>query len=164
MLNCAFLYAFNSYKKMLKYCEKENVFDIEKMKSAIKNAFFNNNRKEYYLSDVGERYYSQLGNAFAILVGLGDKSLAEKLISDNTLIDATLSMSGFIYDAILHYDDKYSDYILSDIRKKYGYMLSKGATSFWEVITGIEEDDAQSLCHGWSAMPIYYYNKFFNKK
>lgn len=164
MLNCAYLYAFRHYEKMLKYFGEESAFNVDKMKNSIKNTFFDKNREEYYLSDIGEKYYSQLGNAFAILVGLGDKSLAEKLISDDTLIQATLSMSGFVYDAILHYDDKFSDYILSDIRKKYGYMLSKGATSFWEVLSGIEEDDAQSLCHGWSAMPIYYYNKFFNKK
>ena len=40
-----------------------------------------------------------------------------------------------------------------------GYMLDCGATSFWETIIG-EADfgRAGSLCHGWSAMPLYYYN------
>lgn len=39
-------------------------------------------------------------------------------------------------------------------------MLDAGALSFWETIRGEEEfDGAASLCYGWSAMPIYYFNK-----
>ena len=33
-----------------------------------------------------------------------------------------------------------------------------GATSFWETVEGVEDGDLScSLCHGWSALPIYYY-------
>ena len=40
----------------------------------------------------------------------------------------------------------------------YGYMLREGATSFWETICGADDfGDAGSLCHGWSALPVYYY-------
>ena len=39
-------------------------------------------------------------------------------------------------------------------------MLEKGATSFWETINGDADfGNAGSLCHGWSAMPIYYLNR-----
>ncbi len=63
------------------------------------------------------------------------------------------------YDALLSYDKNNADYILQDIRTKYGYMLSKGATTFWETIKGENDfNGAGSLCHGWSAMPIYYYH------
>jgi hypothetical protein len=38
-------------------------------------------------------------------------------------------------------------------------MLSQGATSFWETLEGVTiEDYSNSLCHGWSAMPVYYYH------
>jgi hypothetical protein len=38
-------------------------------------------------------------------------------------------------------------------------MLENGATSFWETIEGEAAfDKAGSLCHGWSALPVYYYN------
>ena len=40
-------------------------------------------------------------------------------------------------------------------------MLDDGATSFYETELG-EKDfhGAGSLCHGWSAVIIYYYNLF----
>ncbi|MBQ9941314.1 MAG: hypothetical protein IJO74_07235 [Clostridia bacterium] len=66
----------------------------------------------------------------------------------------------FKYDALLKTDkEKYKKYILDDIRKKYKKMLGQGATSFWETENGANDfDNAGSLCHGWSSMPIYYYN------
>ena len=37
-------------------------------------------------------------------------------------------------------------------------MLREGATTFWEIIIGADDfADAGSLCHGWSALPVYYY-------
>ena len=43
-------------------------------------------------------------------------------------------------------------------------MLDKGATTFWETEKG-EADfgGAGSLCHGWSAIPIYYFNELLKK-
>ena len=73
---------------------------------------------------------------------------------------ATLSMRAFLYDALLTFGDKYKGYILSDIKEKYKKMLNAGATSFWETEKGATVfDGAGSLCHGWSALPIYYLNK-----
>ena len=41
---------------------------------------------------------------------------------------------------------------------KFGKMMDAGATSFWETEKG-EADfgGAGSLCHGWSALPVYFY-------
>ena len=37
-------------------------------------------------------------------------------------------------------------------------MLDAGATSFWEVSEGWKAfGGAGSLCHGWSAVPVYFY-------
>ena len=65
----------------------------------------------------------------------------------------------FKYDAMIAVDrEKYKDVILGDIRVKYGKMLDEGATSFWETEEGASAfANAGSLCHGWSALPIYYY-------
>ena len=43
--------------------------------------------------------------------------------------------------------------------------LDNGATTFWETLNGSAENGGiGSLCHGWSALPVYYYHKFFADK
>ena len=163
ILNCAFIYAFKHYDKMLAHYDKKVDVDFNKMKNSINDTFYDMEKGLYYLCDYGEKVYSQLGNSFAILVGLGDESIADKIISDDSLVVATLSMRGFVYDAVLYFDKSRGDYVLNDIRKNYGYMLEQGATSFWETVDGINKSPASSLCHGWSAMPVYYYHKLLGE-
>lgn len=55
--------------------------------------------------------------------------------------------------------EKHIHVILDDIEIVYTPMLKSGSTTVWE--TELGESDfagAGSLCHGWSAMPIYYYH------
>ena len=69
-------------------------------------------------------------------------------------------MRCFKYDAMLLADKgKYKESILSEIDENYRPMLELGNGTVWETDEG-ESDfgKAGSLCHGWSAMPIYYYN------
>lgn len=159
LLNCAFLYSCKRFKELCQLDGREFFVDMEKTKEAIQKAFLNEETGLYALDAHTKKVYSQLGNAFALLVGLGDERTARAIKEDTTLVPATLSMLGYVYDALLEYDKQNKDFVLEDIRQKYGYMLSQGATSFWETIEGEAAfDDAGSLCHGWSAMPVYYYN------
>ena len=69
-------------------------------------------------------------------------------------------MRTFFYDALLSFGDTYKNYILQDIETRYLSMLKKGATTFWETEKGAEDfGGAGSLCHGWSALPVYYLSK-----
>ena len=66
-------------------------------------------------------------------------------------VPASLSMKCFFYDALLETDKAaYASFVLEQVRQLYSMMLDeKGASAF---------NDAGSLCHGWSAMPIYYFH------
>ena len=79
---------------------------------------------------------------------------------DEPLIDGLVRTSEKIYDALLLVDrEQYKPFILQDIDRKYQKMLDAGATSFWETEIGQSDfEDAGSLCHGWSSMPVYYYS------
>ena len=48
--------------------------------------------------------YSVLGNALAMLCGLGDSRLPERLVSGKNMILVSLSMVTFLYDALLAAD------------------------------------------------------------
>lgn len=110
----------------------------------------------------GEHIYTSLGNALAITVGLCTQEEAKvicRAIEDKRASECSLSIKPFIYDALLMTDESYSGQILAEIRKNYKHMLDNGATATWEKLTG-DGGAAGSLCHGWSAIPIYYYHKF----
>ena len=70
----------------------------------------------------------------------------------------TLSYSIFQFDALMRRPNVYGRWMFERIARDWGYMLRSGATAFWETIRGEEDfDGAGSLCHGWSAVPIYCY-------
>lgn len=113
--------------------------------------------------------YSVLANALGYLCGategLDDAKLFD-IIANNggnscemDILPATLSMYTFRYEALLRRDREfYKSYIIDEIDRTYFRMLMSGATSFWETLKGERDFNyAGSLCHGWSAMPIYYY-------
>ena len=116
----------------------------------------------YHLPDHNES--SELGNALAILCGAitGEKAivLCEQLCNNPDMTPITLSMQCFKYDALLKVNrEKYASYVLKDIEKNYEAMLAFGGTTVWETAKGESDfEQAGSLCHGWSAMPIYYYH------
>lgn len=111
--------------------------------------------------------YSELANALCVLAEACSAEeasvICEKLSSNyDGWTRNTLSMNIFRYDALRKTDsEKYQSVILREIDEVYGYMLDNGATSFWETIKGEADFHfAGSLCHGWSALPVYYYRIF----
>ena len=74
-------------------------------------------------------------------------------------------MCTYFYDALLSFGDRYKNYILADMKRKYAHMLNRGATTFWETELGAEDfGGAGSLCHGWSAIPVYYLSLLTGQK
>ncbi len=142
----------------------------------IYDKFFDKNSGFFklYLNQEDDRV-SVLANAFAILCGAISKDDAENMLElilsngsspvKSNVIEASLSMDTFRYEALLKADkEKYKDAILNEIDRVYFNMLRNGATSFWETKKGADDFKyAGSLCHGWSAMPIYYYETLFSK-
>lgn len=166
-LNFTVLMALNSMMKICDYLKegrlKEEYLNAYKqIKEAINKTFFDE-EKGLYKSYISTPHYSELVNAYAVITGVASdeiaKNICETLSRDNDLVKATLSMLFFKYTALMIGGEEYKEYILKDIDDKYGYMLSCGATSFWETIKGGEDfDEAGSLCHGWSALPVYFYS------
>ena len=135
----------------------------EKLNASIRNAFYDHDRG-LFRDRNDEVSYSVLGNSVAILCGACEKDKAEKLCeklwTDASLTPVSLSMKCFFYDACLCVDrEKYRSYIFEDIEKCYRPMVEYGVGTVWETEVG-EADfkKAGSLCHGWSALPIYYYH------
>ena len=158
ILNCAFIYSAERFLKLCRLAGVSFDIDIAALKQSVRNTFFDREVGLFHTSTGKREHYTALGNAFALLIGLGDAGTVTA-IKEEKAAPATLSMLGYVYDALLMQDESNKQYVLEDIRKKYGYMLSRNATSFWETLEGESAfGGAGSLCHGWSAMPIYYFN------
>ena len=138
--------------------------------AAIAKSFYNNETKLFEsFIDSENGQYSVLTNSLCLLCGAAeglDTSVITKILAANGAADTgltvypnTLSMNSFRFDALLSADfEKYRPVILEELDRVYFFMLRKEATTFWETILGEEDfSNAGSLCHGWSALPIYYY-------
>ena len=137
--------------------------EADKLRENIKEVFFDQ-ADGLFSFRPGQKEYTELANALAILSGTVDGPIAaqicQKLCAGKTS-ESSLSLKCFLYDALLMTDHNYQEWVLSQIRSNYGYMLSCGATTAWETIGGgTDFDNAGSLCHGWSAIPVYYYHRF----
>lgn len=156
-LNAFYVFAMELYNKVF----NKNV-QTEIVKKAITENFYVE-EKGLYKNSINDGRFSQLGNAYAVLIGLGNSEILEKIKNGDGLTKASLSMRYFIYQALLTEKGKYKDYIVNEIIEKYSYMLSQGSTSFWETDNGWEDfGGAGSLCHGWSALPIYFFNNLLD--
>lgn len=116
-------------------------------------------------SDREIEHYAELTNALIVYAHAAPDERAERVCrlltsDDGTLLPVTLSHSIFKYEALLH-QGGYHRYVFDKIGKVFGAMLARDATTFWETEKGASDfDNAGSLCHGWSAIPIYLYRKY----
>ncbi len=163
-INCIFLLALDSLEYI--YNELGEDFPYVGIGASIRKRV----REEFMLDSGvftmrrGKDELTVLGNTLAILTNVVTPEeaslLCDKLI-DGSLVESTLSMKILVYEALLNENtDKYKDFILNEIKKNYTLMLSSGSDTFWETILGDADfDNAGSLCHGWSAVPIYIYHR-----
>jgi alpha-L-rhamnosidase len=70
-------------------------------------------------------------------------------------VQTTLSQSIYKFQAIMTDRRRHGPAVFEMIRRDWGGMLFRGATSLWEVNEGPR--GGSSLCHGWSAIPVFFY-------
>lgn len=136
---------------------------------AFNVTFWNDDKKVYssYVLDNEPIHYGELTQALALYTGICESDrkeyLCNALLNSNELVEITLGSIIFKYEALIRYNKKYAKQVFDDIAQKWGYMLYQGATSFWETIKGDSDfKNAGSLCHGWSAVPLYMYLRYIS--
>lgn len=136
------------------------------LNAACDSVFFVPERGCYasYMKNGELSHFAELTNALLAYAGaVPDERIDTTLaaLAGGELLPVTLSHSIFKYEALMLDKEKYARYVFSDIAKLWGHMLSKDATTFWETIDGKDAfGNAGSLCHGWSAIPVYIYFRY----
>ncbi len=164
LINAITVLALSAFSDICKRLQKENRY-AQMQKEITKQA-----REAYYDTEKGtyfirtpEENATELANSLAVLSGIADGKIAEEIaekLAAGVLSPCSLSLKCMKYDALLKVDESYKTVILEEIRTTYLPMLEHGNT-VWETALGAKDfDNAGSLCHGWSAIPIHYYKRF----
>jgi hypothetical protein len=139
----------------------------QKMRKKIHATFFDNEKRLYYTYATAKerRHFSEYNQALAILSGVAGKSLpgeiAVSIQAKRDMQPCSLFNKIYSYEAMLIVSSAYLPFIREDIKKTWAPMLYGGATTFWETEKGGSDfNGAGSLCHGWSALPVYIYKKY----
>ena len=158
------------YEKIGKANKAEEISDLySRLKEAYQKEFFICEKQAYCVSSVDDEcknVFPELAQALTVLAGLcKNEEVKQKLISqmlgDAFYPKTSLSHLMFVYEAMLQ-DSNLHGRILENMETIWGEMLFKGATTFWETEKGASDfGGAGSLCHGWSAAPVFVYHKIF---
>lgn len=162
-----------------------------KLSQAVHRIFFDPQRgcyASFYEPKVPSIYhYAELTQSLAVEAGLVPEDLLDTVLNtlaagkisfnaaapanrfaaplsadkEGKLVPISLSHSIFKFEALLKRPEAYARMVFDTVAHDFGFMLRKGATTFWETIQGADDfDKAGSLCHGWSAVPVYLYLKY----
>lgn len=141
----------------------------KEMRPRINRLFWDPSAEAFltYVGDRAPKHYCELTQSLALLSGTADKAKTRNHLREGLLarredwVETTLSQSLYKYEAILSGGTKFGRRVFDAIDSEWGAMLEKGATSFWETREGSEAfNQAGSLCHGWSATPVYFYGAY----
>lgn len=121
-----------------------------------------------YLNNGQGEGFSEYAQVFALYTHIAtadeEKVLFDVLTRENTLTPLTLNNYIYKYEILLQ-KEGYEDFVREEVNRIWGYMIKQGATTFWETIKGNHDFAlAGSLCHGWSAVPIYVASILERKK
>ena len=133
------------------------------LKAAVDARFWDEEAGLYhsFANSQGQWHEAELTQALAAFCGVCPERKLDRVLSrlaDESLVPVTLAYSIFQFEALLMRPEKWSRWVFGRIARDWGHMLHCGATTFWETLKGAWDfDRAGSLCHGWSAIPIYLY-------
>ncbi|MHB1153216.1 MAG: alpha-L-rhamnosidase-related protein [Eubacteriales bacterium] len=170
-LNAFVSFGLRSFSDLLRILDMNDdavYFDKIRLKlnTVIDSVFWNEEKKAYAsFYKLGEIYhYCELTQSLIVTADICTDDKLESVLNalaDDKLIYVTISHSIFKYDALMRLPSRYARFVFNQIADKWGYMLYNNATTFWETIIGASDfGNAGSLCHGWSAIPIYFYFKY----
>lgn len=141
----------------------------------IDQYYWDSDQGAYIDSFVSQNHHlSRHTNLFAILFGIADEerqgSIFRNVIENDAVPPITTPYFQFFALDALGQAGRL-DTVLDSIRSYWGGMLKRGAVTFWEEfdpdVPETEQYDmygdkfGKSLCHAWSASPIYLISRYF---
>jgi len=165
-LNCFLILALEAAGDILRWCGQAGgdalAAAAAEIRRGVADRFWDDEEGAFRNHDKAS-VFSELTQALAVLASVGSEDLREQVLhrisrEDSGLVPPGLSQSLYTFQARLTRKRTFGQSVLADIEETWAVMLRAGATTFWETIGGAGDfHGAGSLCHGWSAVPLYVY-------
>ena len=163
-LNCFLILALEAVRDVVRWCgaagDEELAAAAAGLRQGVAECFWDAGEGAFR-THAQTQTLTELTQALAVLAGVGDEAQRERALarlarSDSGLAKPGLSQAFYTFEALMTRKAQYGRRVLADIETDWGKMLDAGATTFWETIKGGSDfSNAGSLCHGWSAVPVY---------
>ena len=156
--------------------EKQTYLSLYDELSEKIDRFFWDGEKQAYIDSFlsGRRHVTRHANIFAIVFDLADES-RKQLLASSVLFNPSVPSIKTPYFRFYELEALcrlgYLKEVLQEIKSYWGGMLHLGAVTFWEEYDPSKTLEQQyemygdpfgkSLCHAWSASPIYLLARYF---
>lgn len=135
---------------------------IAALRKAIHRTFWDKDKGIYRSEIAGNGKMTgghELIQAMAIGEGIPSRRAGERIwksLRQESLVPCTLSSSFYLLRALNLASPSCDGVIRRKLSAHWEKMAFSGATTFWETAVGSRDFDlAGSMCHGWSALPVY---------
>jgi hypothetical protein len=152
------------FDAMYKLTNDKKYFEMfENQRLAIQKTFYDRENK-YLLTRLNDNRLHAITQVLALRYNVIPEDDAEQLLSrvcDGEFIPVSTSSMRYYLEILMQFGGKFiqkADELIDNI---FGGMLADDSTTMWETAVGADDFlGAGSLCHGWSALPIYYYYRY----
>ena len=136
----------------------------ERMRKAVRSRFWDAERGQMVTRLGASLAPAELSQSLALLADVipaeRRADVVKKLSAPSDWTRTSLSQSLYKFEALRQAGGEAERAMRKEMDETWSAMLKAGATSFWEVSDGWKAfDNAGSLCHGWSAVPVYFYGR-----
>ncbi|MBR1966214.1 MAG: hypothetical protein IKA22_06355 [Lentisphaeria bacterium] len=158
------LYMIEMLKALFQLCGDEKYLEIaESQRVALRKNFYDTENK-CMLSCPGDKRLHGITQVLAIIHDVvpeeDKKQLLERTVNEE-FYSVSISSMRYLLELMMSEGGKFIQAADDLIVRIFGKMLDNGSTTMWETDIGAEDfDGAGSLCHGWSALPVYYYYRY----
>lgn len=172
-LNCFLILALEAARDIIRWLDGEEqdhakthaafATAVDDLRKKVGAAFYSPDEECFLTNTRPGAPLNELTQGLAVLAGVGTDTMRRNALGrmarpDSGLVSPGLSQSFYTFDALMTQKETYGSVVLYRIEKQWGAMLRAGATTFWETIKGAGDfSNAGSLCHGWSAVPLYVF-------
>jgi len=158
LYNLYFLEVLDAYSAITQEPDLKNRADA--LRKAVFEAYYNPEHGCMMTYD-GKPGTYEITQALALYNGCVPESERKRIVEGllkKEHVKISSSSIRYYYDALLKAGKEARNFLSKKIWDDYGMMVQGNSTTMWETDIGDADfDNAGSLCHGWSALPVWYF-------